>query len=331
MNGWLRLLAMLLALTIAAGCRAQTSSSGRGSPLVLERTIPLKDVHGRIDHLAVDVTHGRLFVAELGNGTVEAIDMARAVSLGRITGLKAPQGLGYLPALDELVVASGGDGTVRFYRAADLAPVGAIVLGADADDVRVDPRSGRVVVGYGSGALAVIDPVTRAVVARLALPAHPEGFELDGDRVIVNVPDAKRIIVGDLASRRITASWTTDHGWNFPMAFDAASGVVTVVFRLPFRLQALKLASGASESDIATCGDADDLFSDARRGRLYVICGSGAVDVIGMADHDRLARIASRSGARTGLFAPELDRLYVAARAGLPGDEAAILVFRPQP
>ncbi len=331
MAGWLRLLAMVLALTAAAGCRAQTSNSGHASPLVLERTIPLKDVHGRIDHLAVDVAHGRLFVAELGNGTVEDIDLAHGASLGRIAGLKEPQGLGYLPALDELVVASGGDGTVRFYRAADLAPIGAITLGADADDVRVDPRSGRVVVGYGSGALAVIDPVTRAVVARLALPAHPEGFELDGDRVIVNVPDAKRIIVGDLADHRVTSSWTTAHDWNFPMALDATSGAVTVVFRLPSRLQVLKLMSGESESDIATCADADDVFSDARRGRVYVICGSGTVDVVGTADHDRVARIATRFGARTGLFAAELDRLYVAASAGLSGGEAAILIFKPEP
>ena len=45
----------------------------------------------------------------------------------------------------------------------------------------------------------------------------------------------------------------------------------------------------------------------------------------------RIARIPTVSGARTALYVPELDRLYVAARAGLVWGEAAILVLRPQP
>ena len=323
----LRLLAILLALIPASACRAQPDPK---APLVLERSIVLKGVNGRIDHLAIDVEHRRLFVAELGAGAVETIDLTRGVSLGRITGLKEPQGLGYLPSRDELVVASGGDGAVRFYRASDLLLVGTIALGADADDVRVDPHSGKVVVGYGSGALAVIDPAARKVVARLVLPAHPEAFELDGDRVFVNLPDARRIVAGDLANGRTTASWTAAHAWNFPMAFDAASGTLAIVYRLPARLQALAAGSGAAKADTATCGDADDVFFDPSRKRLYVICGSGAVDVFAMAHDERLARIVTPAGARTGLFAPELDRLFVAVRAGL-GRGAAIRVYRPQP
>lgn len=38
-------------------------------PLALERTIPLTNTAGRIDHMAVYLARGRLFVAELGNGT----------------------------------------------------------------------------------------------------------------------------------------------------------------------------------------------------------------------------------------------------------------------
>jgi hypothetical protein len=55
-----RLLAILAALVCIAG-------SGRAAegpaPLVLERTIALKGVTGRIDHLAVDLARKRLFVA----------------------------------------------------------------------------------------------------------------------------------------------------------------------------------------------------------------------------------------------------------------------------
>jgi DNA-binding beta-propeller fold protein YncE len=301
------------------------------TPLILERTIPLKGVIGRIDHLAIDPGRGRLFVAELGNGTVEAIDLRTARSIGRIGGLKEPQGLAYLPARDELAVASGGDGTVRLYRAADLAPLGILKLGADADNARVDLRSGRLVVGYGAGALATIDPAAQKVVSTLPLPGHPESFRLDGARVFVNVPDAGLIIVGDLAANQVIARWRGAHGFNFPLAFDAGTGVLASVYRLPPRLVVLEAASGAARADIATCGDADDLFFDPKRGRIYVSCGAGTVDVIQTRPTTAsIARIATRPGARTSLFAPELDRLFVAARA-TPTGEASILVYRPQP
>ena len=324
------LLAALLALFPIAGCGAETTPAGADAPLALERKIPLKDIHGRIDHLAVDAAHQRLFVAELGAGSVEAVDVGRGVSLGRITGLKEPQGLAYLPGPDELVVASGGDGAVRFYRAADLSLLWTVALGDDADNVRVDPRSGRVIVGYGSGALAIIDPATRAIVGKVDLPAHPEAFSVDGSRVFVNAPNAGRIVIADLASGRITSSWPASHHFNFPMAFDGPSDTLAVVYRLPARLQLFDASTGASKSDVATCGDADDVYFDDRRSRLYVVCGAGMVDVFAAKTLARVARIRSRGGARTGLFAPELDRLFVAARAAGAGDSAAILVFRPQ-
>ena len=317
---------MFLALT-AAGCRAHSAPIVRAPPLVLEQTIALKGVVGRIDHMAIDTQRRRLFVAELGNGTIEAIDLARGASLGRIGGLKEPQGLAYLPARDELVVASGGDGSVRFYRAADLSPVGMVQVGDDADNLRVD-AAGRVVVGYGVGGLAVIDPASLKVVAKLVLPAHPEGFRLEGNRVFVNLPDGGRIAVGDWTSRRIVQTWPGAYRWNFPMALDPASHTLAVIYRFPARLQVLDAATGAVKLDRATCGDADDAFFDPPRHRVYVTCGAGAVDVIDLARPDQSIRIKTRLGARTGLYVPELDRLIVAARAE-PGADAALLVFRP--
>ena len=324
----LRILAALVILAPGVACGAPPVPGDHAAPLVLEQTMPLKGVRGRIDHLAIDRHHQRLFVAELGNGSVEAIDLARGVSLGRITGLKEPQGLVYLPAQDELAVASGGDGSVRFFRARDLRADGVVEVGGDADNMRVDD-SGRIVVGYGSGALAVIDPASRKVVAKLDLPAHPEGFRLEGAKAFVNLPDAKQIVVGDLASGRITATWPAAHLWNFPMAMDPEGRTLAVVYRLPARLQLLDTASGAVKLDQKTCGDADDVFFDAPRHRVYVTCGAGAVDVVDLTHPGQSVSVATRSGARTGLFVPELDRLFVAARAG--GEDAALLVYRPQP
>jgi len=323
-----RALALVAALLGLWACEARSAPP----PLVLERTIPLPGVASRIDHLAVDPQRKRLFVAEVGNGTVEALDLASGRSLGRIGGLKEPQGIGYLPARDELAVATGGDGMLRFYRASDLKLAGSLKLGEDADNVRVDPRTGHVLVGYGQ-ALAVVDPAARKLVRTVPLPAHPEGFQAHQNRVYVNLPGAGAVAVLDLTDGRELGRWRNPGPhFNFPLALGPEAGRVAVAYRLPARLVLFSAAQGAVEQQLATCGDADDVFFDAPRRRIYVVCGGGSVDVFERrgAGYAAAARIATRRGARTGLFSPDLDRLYVAARA--QGDRAAeILVQRPAP
>jgi len=80
------------------------------------------------------------------------------------------------------------------------------------------------------------------------------------------------------------------------------------------------------------CGDADDLFIDTKRDRVYVSCGAGVLDVLEIKGNTyrRIARMPTVSGARTSLFVPELDRLMVAVRAS-SSEPAAIWVFRPLP
>ena len=323
---------LMAAVGCMAGCMARSAPPDKAA-LVLERTIPLVGVVGRIDHLAYDARRGRIFIAELGNGSVEGIDLATGHSIGRIGGLKEPQGLAFLPDRDELVVASGGDGSVRFYRGADMVASGAMQMGADADNLRVDPTSGRLVVGYGAGALAVIDPAARRVTATTPLPAHPEGFQLDGERAYVNLPDAGQTAVVHLPTGRMLTSWPNPRlKWNFPLALDPAAGVVAVAYRFPARLVVWTAASGRVRQSLSACGDADDLFFDRPRARIYVICGQGVVDVFAATPdgYSRTDRVPTRGGARTGLFVPQLDRLFVAARAG-PSAPAALLVYRPQP
>ncbi len=324
--------ALALLLAIAALTPAGSATAADRPPLVLEATIPL-NASGRIDHMAVDLRRQRLFVAELGNGSVDVIDLAARRVVSRISGLKEPQGVGYSEKADVLAVASAGDGSVRFYQGEGLAPAGMVSLGSDADNVRVDPQSGNVVVGYGSGGLAVIDPATRAKIADIALPGHPEGFRFDGaGRAFVNIPDARQVAVIDLEAGRIGAAWRTPGvGGNFPMAFAPAEQLVAAVFRNPPKLLLLDAGSGAATARVEACGDADDVFFDGERKRIYVSCGEGAVSVFqrDAAGYRPLAAVKTASGARTSLFVPELDRLFVAARAGLLGSPAAILVLRP--
>jgi hypothetical protein len=116
------------------------------------------------------------------------------------------------------------------------------------------------------------------------------------------------------------------------MAIDRDAHRVLIVFRSPPTLMALSSRDGRIITKIETCGDADDVFVDPKRHHVYVSCGEGVVDVLDQleAEYRRLARVPTVSGARTSLFVPELDRLFVAVRAR-SGEPAAIWVFRPLP
>jgi len=313
---------------------AKVTAQTADVPLVLETKIPLGEVSGRIDHLSIDVKRQRLFVAELGNDSVGVVDLAVGKVLRRITGMSEPQGVAYVPFADSVFVANAGDGSVHVLRGDDLAPIGRIELGEDADNVRVDTGRNRVLVGYGNGALAVIDPATRTKAADIRLKGHPESFQIDetGTKVFVNVPDARDIEIADLASQANRSLPTQGAGSNFPMAIDGEAHRVLVAFRSPPTLMALSSQDGRVVAKIETCGDADDVFVDAKRHRVYVSCGEGVVDVLEQreAEYRRLARVPTVSGARTSLFVPELDRLFVAVRSR-SGEPAAIWVFRPLP
>jgi DNA-binding beta-propeller fold protein YncE len=305
-------------------------------PLILETTIPLPDVSGRIDHLAVDLARKRLFVAEVGNNTLDAIDFDTQKPVHRITGLDEPQGVAYLPGPDLIVVGNGGDGAVRFYNGTDFSPRGIVSLGDDADNVRVDPRNGHVVVGYGSGGLAVIDPLKPARLADIPLTGHPESFRLSlpTGRIFVNIARAGRITSVDLATGKPVTNWTP-RGLtaNFPMSLDETGRAVIVVFRSPAKLALFDMTTGSMVASADTCGDSDDVFFDEKRRRIYVSCGAGFIDVFQREASalTRLMRLATTSGARTSLFVPELDRLFLAVRAGLIGSNASIQVYRPNP
>jgi DNA-binding beta-propeller fold protein YncE len=304
--------------------------------LLLERTIPLEHVSGRIDHMAIDIGRKRLFIAELGNNSVDVIDLSEGRPIHRFSGLREPQGIGYAAAANLVVVANAGDGTVRMFQGESFAPLGSIALGDDADNVRLDPGTGAVFVGYGSGGLAIIDPKSRTKIADISLPAHPEAFQIDPDagRAFVNVPDAGQIAVVDLEKRRQLASWRVPGlSANFPMALDSARSVLATVFRRPSRLVLLDARTGGITGKLPVCADADDVFFDAKRERIYVSCGSGEIAVFQRdgGTYRPLTSVATASGARTSLFVPQLDRLFVAERAGLLGSSAAVGVYRPVP
>jgi DNA-binding beta-propeller fold protein YncE len=321
----------IVALNVTSAIVAQPAAP---DPLQLEGKMPLGNVSGRIDHMAVDLAHHRLFVAKLGNDSVGVIDLDARKVLHRLSNLKEPQGVAYVQSNDSLYVANGGDGSVRVFRGTEYAPAGRIDLGADADNLRVDQPGSRLLVGYGSGAIGAIDLRSNNKTESFPLNAHPESFQLDAKtrQIFVNLPNKRSIAVIDAVTGQQRSSWSVRHGGNFPMTLDQERQRVLVVFRSPPKFAAFNWQTGDVVSEIDTCGDADDLFFDAKRKLIYITCGTGFIDVLQADDpkYSRVMRVATVAGARTGLFVPDMERLFLAVRARA-GEPASIWIYRVAP
>jgi YVTN family beta-propeller protein len=302
-------------------------------PLRQVAVIPMPGVEKRIDHMAVDPAGKRLFVSALGNGTLEVIDLAAGKRVRSVPGLAEPQGVAFLPAQHEIVVANTR-GTVVAFDDSSYRVLATIPGMNDADNLRVDNAAHplRLYVGYGDGALGVIDPAGMKRLGDIGLPGHPESFRLEeaGPRTYVNVPRTKEVLVVDRQARAITAHIPiTGFAKNYPMSLDERGHRLFVGVRAPARLLVLDTQSGQRLADASCVGDTDDLFFDAARDRVYVIGGEGFVDVFDASGEARLARVArlpTAPGARTGLWSPEVGQLFVAA-PHRGARQAAIFVF----
>ena len=300
-------------------------------PLTLRSRIPLPGVEGRIDHFSADRKGSRLFMAALGNGTIEVLDVQGGKRVHIIPGLGEPQGILYDPSSNRLFAAMRKDGTVGVFDAAGFQLLRTAKLGQDADNIRDDARAHRIVVGFGDGALAFLDGNGRKT-GEIPLDGHPESFQLEeaGVRAFVNVPDAKAIEVVDLAANKVVGKWpVTSALKNYPMALDEPRHRLLVGCREPARLLVIDTQTGRQTASVEIVGDTDDLFYDAATGRVYVIGGGGAVDVLEQQNADRyirIRRIQTAPGARTGLFVADWSKLFVAVPHR--GRQAAeVLVF----
>jgi DNA-binding beta-propeller fold protein YncE len=302
---------------VLAGNYLAAAESGH-APLQLKQTIALPGVEGRIDHFALDAAGDRLFVCALGNNTVEVLDLRKGERIHSITGLGAPQGIAYIPQLDRLFVANDKGGICKIYDAKSFQSVGELNFKDDADNIRYDDPTKKIYVGFGSGGIAVVNAPNGKQIGSIKLSAHPEAFELEkqGTRIFVNVPNSRHVAAIDREKGEVVATWKTDGASaNFPMALDENNHRLFIGCRMPSKLVVLNTESGDVVTSIGISGDPDDVFYDSKRHRIYATCGAGKIDIIEQADpntYKALTKIDTAAGARTGLFVPERDTLFVA-------------------
>jgi WD40 repeat protein len=279
--------------------------SEKPRPLVLTEAIPTPGVQGRFDHFGFDGKN-QLFVSALGNNSVEVIDISGRVRTRSITGIPNPQGVVYAPEVKKLFVASS-KGKLRIFDGTSLDLIEEIDFHSDVDNLRYDPAEQRVYVGYGeveTGAIGMVDASTNErLPEEYKLGAHPESFQLEtaGPHICVNLPDLKQIAVIDRKTRAI-ARWPMTLEHNFPMALDEDHHRLFVATHEPARLAVFDTTSGRQIVALPCVQDADEVYFDSGRRRIYIPGGEGYISVFQQTDPDHyhfLAKVPSTLGART--------------------------------
>jgi DNA-binding beta-propeller fold protein YncE len=323
---------------------AKALPSSSTPSLNLIQTIVIPNVNGRIDHMAIDIRGQRLFIAELGNNSLDIIDLKASKRVHSISNndrlLNEPQSVVYIPELNRIFVSNGQDGSVDVFDAKSFSFIKKINLPSnDADNMRYDSNSKLLYVGYGQGSLSIINATNYNIVGNIPLNGHPESFQIEKgaqatgqrQRIFVNVPQSNSVAIVDSQKDIVSKTWTiTNAQNNFPMALDEANHRLFVVTRDPPKLIVFDTNSGKVVSVLDVANDADDIFYDATKKRIYVSCGEGFINVFQQRDanhYHMVANLLTAQGARTSLLVPELHSFYLVV-PHIGNQESKILVYQ---
>ncbi len=308
------------------------------SELTLQRTIPLPPGATKFDHFAVDLKANHLFVSSAGNQAVEVLNLNSGKVSDSLGGFGKPHGLAWVSTTSRLYASDGSKGDLKVFEGSPLAQMAAVKLSDVADDMVYDARNKLLYVGHGGSdaanpaSIAVVDTTNQSIVADLSVSAHPEGLEIDNttDRIFANIADAAQVIVIDGATHAQTAVWKLTRAKdNVPLAYDEEHQILFVACHAPARLLVLDGKTGKELADLPADAGADDMFFDAELHRLYLIAGSGALDVyeIDSARNVRAMGVTRTSpGAKTGLLVPQQHAIYVGVPS-IGGKPAEIQVY----
>src|SRR4029434_5773343 len=118
----------LVALATAGCQRTQAQSS---SALRHVAAIPLPGVKGRFDHFAFDPSTQRLFLAALGNETLELLETAKPAHFRSVRGCREPQGVAFIIDLGAVAVANGHTGILQLIDVQTFATRWTIAIWSD--------------------------------------------------------------------------------------------------------------------------------------------------------------------------------------------------------
>ncbi len=315
------------------------------SPLKLIRTTPLPRFTGDFDHFALDLSGKRLFLTAEDHKTVEVFDLD-GNRLHSITGFGQPHAALFLPDVNQLIVTDGDDfGMVELVDGKNYKILRTIKLPEGVDGAVYNPVDHYYYVESGSDdasvkthVLNIIDTKTFTHIGDITLPGnHSEAMAIDreGKRLYVNLTGINQVGVVDLQSRKVLNTWPVPETQTTnALILDQPNQRLFITGRKPPTLVVLNSVDGKMVASFPISGLNDDMWFDKAKKRIYAT-GTETTTVFEQEDADHykhLADVPTGFRAKTSIFVPELNRLYVAVSGkGKTNAELAIQVFETAP
>jgi DNA-binding beta-propeller fold protein YncE len=336
--------AIIIALCVSVGsAHAQSLPMQTMSGLLrLAETSPLPG-QGYIDHMAVDVKGQRLFISGEDTKSLIVVDLrtGKVIHEAKVLGGN-PRKPFYLPETNEIWVDSG-DNTVVGISGTTYEVTKTVVLtggkGAprrEPDNAAYDPIAhiyyAAIVTGAGNtdGTIEIVDTKAAKLLGSIKMNGNDPGglsIEPSGKRLYVAMGDVvggeSHVKVIDLEKRAVVAEWPIT-GAPAPHAsgLDAANHRLFIGSRIkgghryePGKFVVMNTDTGKVVQALDTVGGADEVQYDAPTGRIYFVGSTGTIEVFKQMDPDHyrsLGRVPTGAIAKTGLWVPELKRMYVA-------------------
>ncbi|NDQ56012.1 MAG: YncE family protein [Acidipila sp.] len=320
---------------------ALTANARQKLPLKLLITTPLPGFTGDLDHFGLDLNGNRLFLAAEEQKTVEVFNLQTGERIHSIEGFGHPLVMAYLPESNRLIVTDGGENAVQLVDCKDYKIIGTIKLGPGVDHAALNPVNKYYYVesGGSSGApthvLSIIDTQSFKHVGDVAgLPGSGnEGMIVDraGKKLYVNLTGSDEVGVIDLTTNRLVARWPLPQAHQaHAIALDEPHHRLFTATRQPARFIVFNIDSGSVVASLPSVAVNSDMSFDVSRKRIYVT-GSEAASVFEQrdADHYRhIAEVPTAYRAKTSIFVPQLNRLYVALSGkGKPDAKLALQIY----
>jgi DNA-binding beta-propeller fold protein YncE len=336
-----KLLGLVFAFCIAFVSNARPQQK---PPLKLIATTPLPDFTGDFDHFAVDLKGKRLFLTAEDHKTVEVFDL-EGKRIHSITGFGQPHAAVVLS--DSNIIVTDGDdfGRVALVNGKDYKIMNTIKLPNGVDGAVFNPvnqyyyvESGSDDAGAKTHVINIIDTKAFKLVGEITLPGNrSEAMAIDraGKKMYVNLAGANQVGVVDLDTRKLITKWPVAGAQGADsLVLDEPNHRLFIATRKPAEFIAYDADTGKVVTMLPTAEMNDDMWFDAARKRFYVT-GTETTAVMEQRDADHYSRLTDVSTgyrAKTSIYVPELNRLYIAVSGkGNPNPKMALQVYDVQP
>ena len=322
-----------------------TANAQENLPLKLITTTPMAGFTGDFDHFGLDLGGNRLFLAAEEHKTVEVFDLRTGARTHSIEGFGHPLMMVYLPGPNQLVVTDGDDdGAVRLVDCKQYKIIKTIKLSPGVDHGVLDPGKQYYYVESGGGsngpthALSIIDAKSFKHVGDVAgLPGSSNeamAVDREGKRLYVNLTGTDEVGVVDLKTRHLVARWPLpDAHTAHPMALDEPNHRLFIATRKPALFIVFNTDTGKVVASLPCVGGNSDMSFDVVHKRIYVT-GSETASVFEQEDADHykhIAEVPTAYRAKSSIFVPELNRLYVAVSGkGKPDAKLELRIYEVQ-